>query len=70
MKPKHGGKRAGAGRKPIHGERKQMTSMRLTQAVLAYLAQCDESVAETVEKAMRRTGAYRRWRAGNIKTEQ
>jgi len=58
---KHGGKRAGAGRPADRGERKQQASMRLTPTLLRYLAQCDGSMADTVEDTVRRTAAFRRW---------
>jgi len=59
----HGGKRKNAGRKPTHGERKQMASMRLTPTLLRYLAQCDGSMAETVEDTLRRSAGFKRWQA-------
>ena len=59
----HGGKRKNAGRKPTHGERKEMASMRLTPTLLAYLAMQEESMAETVETALRNTAAFKRWQA-------
>ena len=62
-KPTPGGKRDGAGRPAIRGQRKETTSMRLTPTVLAYLAQHDETAGEVVESALRRTADFRRWKA-------
>lgn len=60
---KRGGKRAGAGRKPAHGEAKVTTSLQLTPTVREYLSQCEESQSEAVELAIRRTKAFREWLA-------
>lgn len=61
MKSKRGGSRPGAGRKPSRGERKETTSMRLSPTVRRYLAEQDETVANVVEDALRRTAAFREW---------
>ena len=57
----HGGKREGAGRPLLRGERKETTSMRLTPTVLAFLRESGESSAEVVESAVRRSVAFREW---------
>ena len=61
MTTTHGGKRPGAGRPATRGETKRTTSMRLTPTVLAYLVACDDTVANVVEDAIRRTVAFKRY---------
>lgn len=58
----HGGKRAGAGRKPISGEAKVGTTINVTQEVKAYLGTC-ENQSETVEKAVRQSRQFKQWNA-------
>ena len=66
MKPKHGGKRANAGRKNIHWEssRKIPTSVRLTPTLLAYLREGEGSVALQVEAIVRRSAGFKAWVKG------
>jgi hypothetical protein len=56
-----GGKRTGSGRPATRGERKQPLTIRITPTLRAYLDQCDDSIAETIEDAVRRTAAFRTW---------
>ena len=58
----HGGKRAGAGRKPISGEAKVGTSVFITPEVKAYLGTC-ENQSETIEKAVWQSRQFKDWKA-------
>jgi len=59
----HGGKREGAGRKASRGEAKVTTSIGVTPEVKRYLDQCEESQSDVIEDAIRRTKAFREWKA-------
>jgi hypothetical protein len=59
----HGGKREGAGRKASRGEAKVVTTINVTPELKAYLSQCEQSQSEVVEDAIRRTKAFREWKA-------
>jgi hypothetical protein len=59
----HGGKRKGAGRKASRGEAKLTTSIGVTPEVKRYLDQCEESQSDVIEDAIRRTKAFREWKA-------
>jgi hypothetical protein len=61
MKSKQGGSRPGAGRPATRGERKQTTSLRLSPTLLRYLAEQDDTAANVVEDAVRRTADFRAW---------
>jgi hypothetical protein len=56
-KPKHGGKRAGAGRKPAHGAPKEQRSVALSPRAWAFVAllalqlECSEN--EVIERIIR-----------------
>lgn len=56
-----GGKREGAGRKPARGERKEVTSVRLTPTLRAFLDAQARSMADEIECVIRRTKAFRDW---------
>lgn len=58
---KQGGKRKGAGRKPLRGVAKITTSIDVTPELKSYLASRDESQSEFVETAIRRTKSFRDW---------
>ena len=58
-----GGKREGAGRKPDRGVRKETLALRVTPECKEYLAQVDDSASNVVEDAIRRTKAFREWKA-------
>ena len=59
-----GGKRAGAGAKPMDPEkRRKMVAMRLAPEVRAYLGQCATGTATaTVEAAITRSAGFKRWK--------
>jgi len=59
----HGGKREGAGRKVSRGEVKVTTSVGVTPEVKRYIDQCEQSQSVVVEDAIRRTKAFREWKA-------
>jgi hypothetical protein len=59
----HGGKREGAGRKASRGEAKIVTTINVTPELKQYLSQCEQSQSEVIEDAMRRTKAFREWKA-------
>lgn len=59
----HGGKREGAGRKASRGEAKVTTSIGVTPEVKRYLDQCKPSGSEIVEETIRRSKAFRDWKA-------
>ena len=63
MDAKHGGKRDGAGRKASRGEAKVTTSIGVTPEVKRYLDQCEQSQSDVIEDAIRRTKAFRDWKA-------
>lgn len=56
-----GGKREGAGRKAIRGERKEVASVRLTPTLRAFLDDQAGSMSDVIEDAIRRTKAFRDW---------
>ena len=56
-----GGKREGAGRKSGPNGPKKMVSLRLAEDVRNYLA-ITASQAETIEEAIRKLAAFKRWR--------
>lgn len=56
-----GGKRKGAGRPAPRGERKEVTSIRITPTLRAFLEEQPESMSDVIEDAMRRTKAFREW---------
>ena len=56
-----GGKREGAGRKSGPNGPKKMVSLRLSEDVRNYLA-ITASQAETIETAVRKSAAFKRWR--------
>jgi|GEM_PF-5141499 len=56
-----GGKREGAGRKAARGERKEVTSIRLTPTLRAFLDAQAASMSDVIEDAIRRTKAFRDW---------
>ncbi len=59
----HGGKRAGAGRKPIPAEQlKVARTFKLTPEIVRYLAE-QENATATIERAITSTKAFREWRA-------
>lgn len=60
---KRGGKRKGAGRKPVRGEAKVTTSIEVTPTLKEYLDQCEQSQSEVCESTIRRTKAFRDWLA-------
>ena len=61
----HGGKREGAGRKASRGEAKVTTSIGVTPEVKRYLDQCKESQSDVIEETLRRSKAFREWKAGS-----
>jgi hypothetical protein len=63
MQGSHGGKRQGAGRKASRGEAKIVTTINVTPELKLYLSQCEQSQSEVVEDAIRRTKAFRDWKA-------
>lgn len=58
-KREHGGKRAGAGRKPGETPPKPRGSYRLSIEVKAYLDSLGRNAAETVDKAIRKTAGFK-----------
>lgn len=59
----HGGKRAGAGRKPVPVEQlKVAKTYKLTREIVRYLAE-QENATATIERAITCTKAFREWRA-------
>lgn len=65
-----GGKRIGAGAKPLRGERKVGVGIRLTPTLRDYLAELADpaaepptSMSETIEVTQRGTKAFRDWLA-------
>jgi hypothetical protein len=66
----HGGKREGAGRKPVRGEPKITTSIALTPVVKQYLDQCEQSQSEIIESTIRRTKGFREWGKTNEPTKR
>lgn len=59
----HGGKRAGAGRKPVPVEYlKVAKTYKLTREIVRYLAE-QENATATIERAITSTKAFREWRA-------
>lgn len=58
-KRSHGGKRKGSGAKSIHGVKKVTLSLRVTPQVKEFLAEY-ESASEYVDRAIRRTAAFKR----------
>lgn len=59
----HGGKRDGAGRKPARGVRKCTLALRVTPEIKQFLAEQEDSASNIVEDAIRRTKAFREWKA-------
>jgi hypothetical protein len=60
-KAKRGGKRFGAGKKPMRGEPKITTGISISPTVKAFLDQCKESQSEVVEKMIRKSKAFQEW---------
>lgn len=58
----HGGKRAGAGAKPMRGEPKVTLSLKVSPQVKAFLASSDLSASEAVEQTIRKSKDFREWR--------
>jgi hypothetical protein len=58
---RYGGKRTGAGRKSIHGERKEVASVRMTPTLREFLDDQGESMSELIEDAIRKTKKFREW---------
>ena len=56
-----GGKRKGAGRKADRGEVKEPRTVKLTPTLLAFLDAQEESSAELIEDALRKTKRFREW---------
>lgn len=59
----HGGKREGAGLAASRGEAKVVTTINVMPELKAYLSQCEQLQSEVVEDAIRRTKAFREWKA-------
>lgn len=57
-----GGKREGAGRPASRGVRKQLLSVRITPELREFLQEQEDSAANTIEDAIRRTAAFREWK--------
>ena len=61
-----GGKRQGAGRPPSpDGTAKMSYNTKLRPEVVKYLRQC-ENAAQAIDEAIRRSKAFRVWRANNF----
>lgn len=56
-----GGRRANAGRKVDQLGHRISISVRLTEAVLAYLRARDESAGKVIDDCVRNSGEFRRW---------
>jgi hypothetical protein len=64
----HGGKRKGAGRPAVRGERKQSLTIRITPTLRAYLdATTEGSIADRIESEYRDTAAFIAWQKNNHK---
>lgn len=61
-KSQHGGARSGSGRKPKHGVAKVSHTLTITPELKAYL-QTVASGSELIETAIRKTRAFRDWKA-------
>ena len=62
LKTTLGGKRLNAGRKAIHGERKQSLTVRVTPTLRAFLESRDESLSESIEGILSRSPEFIQWR--------
>lgn len=56
-----GGRRANAGRKVDQFGHRLSISVRLTEAVLAFLKSRDESAGKVIDECVRNSGEFRRW---------
>lgn len=56
-----GGKRKGAGRKVERGEVKESLTVRVTPTLRKFIAATDESAADVIEDAVRKTKRFREW---------
>ena len=64
-KSTHGGKRPGAGGKPLPPGRKRIkTSCTMPQEIMDYARESEGTFSEIVEEAIRGTRAFREWKKG------
>lgn len=61
-KRSHGGKREGAGRKPVWGERRITTTINVTPELKAYFDQHSETQGDLIESTIRKTKDFKSWR--------